>query len=94
MIWVFPEYQGQVAVRLGDFELMRQGLKTKTPGAWEVYDLSKDRAEARDLAASQPELIRQAEEILRREVSDNKTFPLAIPGVTAPRADPQPHTQP
>jgi arylsulfatase A len=81
MIWVFPEYQGQVAVRLGDFKLVRQGLKTKTPGAWEVYDLSKDSAEAHDLAVSHPELILQAEEILRREVSDNKTFPLAIPGV-------------
>ncbi len=31
MIWVFPEYQGQVAVRLGDFKLVRQKLKTKTP---------------------------------------------------------------
>ena len=32
MIWVFPEYGGQVAVRLGDFKVVRQGLKTKTPG--------------------------------------------------------------
>jgi len=81
MLWVFPEYQGQVAVRLGDFKLVRQGLQTKTPGAWEVYDLSKDRAEAHDIAASHAGLIRQAEEILRREVDENKVFPLTIPGL-------------
>jgi arylsulfatase A-like enzyme len=79
MLWVFPEYQGQVAVRLGDFKLVRQGLKTKTPGPWEVYDLSQDRAEANNLAASRGDLIRQAEDLLRREVSENLVFPVPIP---------------
>jgi len=83
MLWVFPEYQGQVAVRLGEFKLVRQGLKTKTPGPWEIYDLSTDPAEAHDLAALHAQLIRQAEEILRREVRENKTFPLIIPGVNS-----------
>lgn len=79
MLWVFPEYQGQIAVRLGDFKLVRQGLKTKTPGFWEVYDLSQDRAETNNLAATHAALIRQAEELLRREVSENKVFPVPIP---------------
>ena len=83
MVWVFPEYGGQVAVRTGEFKIVRQGLKTKTPGAWEVYDLSKDQAEATDLATQRTDLIQQAEEILRREVANNPIFPLAIPGVTA-----------
>lgn len=81
MIWIFPEYGGQVAERLGHFKLVRQGLKTNLPGAWEVYDLSKDHAEVHEIAASHAELIRQAEEILRREVDENKVFPLTIPGV-------------
>jgi arylsulfatase A-like enzyme len=83
MLWVFPEYGGQVAVQIGDFKLVRQNLKTKNPGPWEAYDLSKDRGEANDLAASRADLIDQAETILRREVNDNAIFPLAIPGVTA-----------
>lgn len=82
MLWVFPEYGGQVAVRIGDFKVVRQGLKTKAPGPWEVYDLSHDIAETKDLAATRADLIRQAEEILRREVAENTIFPLAIPGVT------------
>ncbi|MDP1797958.1 MAG: arylsulfatase [Planctomycetaceae bacterium] len=81
MLWVFPEYGGQVAVRLGDFKLVRQSLKTKMPGPWEVYDLSKDHAEAHDLAATRPDLIQQAEGVLRREVAPNTVFPLTIPGL-------------
>jgi arylsulfatase A-like enzyme len=83
MLWVFPEYGGQVAVRLGQFKLVRQGLKTQTPGPWEVYDLSRDRAEANNLAATQGDLIRQAEELLRREVSENQVFPVPLPGVNS-----------
>lgn len=84
MVWVFPEYGGQVAIRMGDFKVLRQKLKTKSPGAWEVYDLAHDPAETNDLAASRPELVAQAVEILRREVAENPVFPLPIPGVNAP----------
>jgi arylsulfatase A len=85
MIWVFPEYGGQVAVQIGDFKLVRQNLKTKMTGPWEVYDLSKDRSETNDLAASRADLIAQAEETLRHEVAENAIFPLQIPGVNAAR---------
>jgi arylsulfatase A len=83
MIWVYPEYGGQVAARLGDFKVLRRGLKTQSPGAWEVYDLSQDRGEANDLAAQRPDLIQQATELLEREVDENEVFPVPIPGVTA-----------
>ena len=81
MLWVFPEYGGQVAVRVGDFKLVRQNLKTQSPGAWEIYDLSRDQAETSDIVGTRPDLVSQAEEILRREVAENRVFPLAIPGV-------------
>ena len=84
MVWVFPGYRGQVAVRMGDFKVVRQRLSTKTPGPWEVYNLADDRAEANDLAAQHPEIIAKAKELLRREVADNPVFPLPIPGVNAP----------
>ncbi len=84
MVWVFPEYGGQVAVRLGDFKLVRQKLKTKMPGPWEVYDLSQDFSEAHDLSASRPDLIAQAEEVLRNEVDENLLFPVPLPGIDRP----------
>jgi arylsulfatase A-like enzyme len=79
MLWIFPEYGGQIAVRLGPMKLVRQNLKTPRPGPWEVYHLEDDPSETRDLAATSPELIRQAEALLEREVSPNPTFPLPIP---------------
>ena len=82
MVWVFPAYGGQLAVRIGDFKIVRQGLNTKKPGPWEVYDIASDRSESKNLADERPELIRETEEILRREVAENARFPIAIPGVT------------
>lgn len=81
MVWVFPESGGQVAVRIGDFKVVRQGLRTKEPGAWEVYDLSQDRSESKDLAAAKTEIVAQAIAILKHEVDPNEIFPLVIPGV-------------
>jgi arylsulfatase A len=81
MLWVFPEYGGQVAVRIGPMKLVRQNLKTKTPGPWEVYDLDQDPGESKDLAATQRDLIKQAEAVLLREVNANPVFPLPIPNI-------------
>lgn len=76
MIWVFPEYTGQVAVRIGDFKVIRQGLKTKKPKAWEVYNLRLDRSEQNNVADQHEELILQATEILEAETNDNRIFPM------------------
>jgi methionine synthase II (cobalamin-independent) len=84
MVWVFPEYGGQVAVRIGDFKVVRQNLKTQTPGPWEVYDLSVDRGESLVIAQSRADIIAQAVQILQREVATNDRFPLSIP-VVIPR---------
>ncbi len=81
MIWVFPEYGGQVAVRIGNRKAVRQGLKTKTPGEWEVYNIESDRAEEHDIAGTESAFIKAVVEVLRREVGDSKYFPLSIPGV-------------
>ena len=83
MVWVFPEYGGQVAVQLGDLKAVRRGLSTPKPGAWEVYDLAQDPSESRDLAPARPDIIRTAEDVLRRELQPNALFPVAVPGLTA-----------
>ncbi len=82
MVWVFTEYGGQVAVRIGNFKVIRQGLKTQRPGPWEVYDLASDRAEKHNVAAQRSDVIQQAKSILRAEVDENPIFPLTIPELT------------
>jgi arylsulfatase len=47
---LFWEHEGNAAVRVGDWKLVRFGRK----GAWELYDLKTDRTELHDLAAAQP----------------------------------------
>lgn len=79
-MWVFPEYGGHVAVRMGDMKAVRTNLnRPKQVQPWEVYDLGQDPHEANDLAATRPEVIQAAEVILRREMSDNPVFPVKLP---------------
>ncbi len=82
MVWVYPEYGGQVCVRLGSLKVLRRGLKTDAPGGWEVYDIVNDPREEHNLAGERPEAIRKAVEILRAQTNENPVFPLAIPGVS------------
>jgi hypothetical protein len=67
---------------MGDYKVVRQGLKTKKPGPWEVYDLNADPGESHDLSKEHPEVIEKAVTILRQEVGANDVFPMAIPDVT------------
>jgi arylsulfatase A-like enzyme len=82
MLWVFSEYGGQIAVRIGDFKVIRQNVKTKRPGAWEVYDLRNDPGETKDLAAERTDVVQQAIEVLSKEVSENAVFPLTLPDLS------------
>jgi arylsulfatase A-like enzyme len=79
LVWVFPEYGGQVAVRMGNLKVLRRGLHTKQIGAWEVYDLANDPGENNDLAKTSPEIIAKAQAILKRETGENPVFPVRIP---------------
>jgi len=52
---LFWEHEGNAAVRVGDWKLVRLGRT----GAWELYDLKADRTELHDLAAAQPKRAEQ-----------------------------------
>jgi arylsulfatase A-like enzyme len=76
MVWVFPEYSGQVALRWNDYKLVRRGLATKNPTGWELYDVSKDPSESDDLSGQFPELVEQGVKILREQTDANEIFPV------------------
>lgn len=78
MVWVFPEYGGQVAVRDGDYKLVRKDLKKKKQGDWELYNIASDLHESHDLAADEPDRVQALVDILRSQTDDNQTFPLSF----------------
>jgi arylsulfatase len=49
---MFWEHEGNAAVRIGIWKLVRD-----YPGAWELYDMEMDRTELHDLAGSHPERV-------------------------------------
>lgn len=49
---LFWEHEGNAAVRVGKWKLVRQ-----YPKAWELYDMEADRTEMRDLAAEHPDRV-------------------------------------
>ena len=52
---IFWEHEGNRALRVGDWKLVAKGPQ----GAWELYDMSKDRTELHDLAETQPDRVKQ-----------------------------------
>jgi arylsulfatase A-like enzyme len=81
MLWVYPEYGGQMAIRLGDMKAVQRNLKNKPshPSAWEVYDLAADPGEQTNLASKRQDVIEQAVEVLSRETDENHVFPMPPP---------------
>lgn len=71
MVWEFHGYGGQLAVMDGKWKAVRQSVKRKKPGAWELYDLEADRAESRDLAGDHPEVVKRLEEAFRADRTPN-----------------------
>jgi arylsulfatase A-like enzyme len=52
---IYWEHEGNRAVRMGQWKLVAKG----PGGAWELYDISRDRTELDDLAAREPERVKQ-----------------------------------
>jgi len=54
---LFWEHEGNRAVRDNNWKLV-----SVSGGLWELYDLSTDRVESKDLAAQRPERVKELEE--------------------------------
>lgn len=75
MVWIFPEYSGQAAVRWGDYKAVRMNLD-KGPSSWEIFNIVQDPKETQNIAEAKPELKTQLKAILEAEWGENKIFPV------------------
>ncbi len=68
--WEFHEGGFAQAVRLKNWKAVRKGFN----GRIELYDLSKDAKETTNLAAKNPNVVRQIEEIMKREHVESENW--------------------
>jgi arylsulfatase len=68
-------HEGNRAVRVGDLKLV-----ASRDGAWELYDLRRDRAESNDLAARQPAKVRELERLWNRRLDEARALAAQAPG--------------
>jgi arylsulfatase len=79
LFWEYPEYGGQVAIRMGDYKVVRQHLKDKKEPTLELYNLKEDPSESNNIAEDHAEIIEKAAEIFKREHEDAATDRFRIP---------------
>ena len=78
MIWEFHGYRGQLAVMEGKWKAVRQNVRTKKPGPWELYDLDQDPAEATNLAQKHPAVLRRLEKAFLADRTVSARYPLKL----------------
>ena len=80
LFWEYPEYGGQVAIRMGDWKVIRRNLKSKkAKPTLELYNLKKDIREEYNIADLHPEIVKKAAEIFSKQHTNAKVERFRIP---------------
>ena len=89
LYWEFHENGGKTAVRTGNWKGIRLNVGKDPEGPIELYDLSTDIHEDRNVADEHPEIVREIAEIMRtaRIASTPKTAPAAKPSYGVRRTE-------
>lgn len=66
LYWEFPEYGGQLAVRLGNWKGIVLNI-TKGNMQWQLFDLASDIQEQHDVAGEHPDIIQKMKDIAKKE---------------------------
>ncbi|MCQ0110053.1 arylsulfatase [Zhouia amylolytica] len=80
LMWAYPEYGGQAAIRMDDWKLVRQHLKDQKAPTLELYNLGQDKAERYNVAQKYPDIVAKAVEIFdeQYEEPDLKVFSIPL----------------
>ncbi len=70
--YLYWEYVGNQAVRMGDWKAVRHGVNKEI----ELYNLKNDIGERNNVADKYPEVVKQIEEIMKNARTKSKLFPL------------------
>jgi arylsulfatase A len=75
LYWEFHELDGRQALLRNDWKLVRYHVFTPEKTTTELYNLKTDISEERNVAAENPELVKEMLEILKNSRNDSEVFP-------------------
>lgn len=75
LYWEFPSYGGQLAVRMGEWKAVRQGLKKNQDNPIQLYNLKNDIAEEIDVSKDHPEIVKAMKVIMDSARTQSEYFP-------------------
>jgi arylsulfatase A-like enzyme len=84
LLWEFHGYGGQQAVRIGNWKGVRVNLHEELRPL-ELYDLSVDEREGKNVASAHPEIVATMLALLERERRPSREFPFALLDRVIPR---------
>lgn len=75
----FPSSGGQQSIRIGDWKAIRQNMLPKKKGVQpdltiHLYNLASDPSETKDVAAEHPDVVTQAERLLREQHTPSEVY--------------------
>ncbi|QMU30430.1 arylsulfatase [Adhaeribacter radiodurans] len=76
LYWEFHEDGGRQAVRLGNWKGVRLNVKKDRHSPIQLYNLTVDPAEKKDISAAHPDVVKQIARIITREHIPNNDFQL------------------
>jgi arylsulfatase A len=65
LYWEFYENGGRIALRMGNWKAVRYNVSAFPETKTELYDLSNDQGETKNLAASHPDIVKKMEAIMK-----------------------------
>ena len=68
LYWEYPEYNGQVAVRMGKWKILWKNIKKGNTDV-ELYNLEEDFSESQNIAEKYQEVVEKLYEIIKKEHS-------------------------
>ena len=75
LYWEFSSYGGQQAIRMGKWKGVRKNLIKNPKGEIELYDLTADIGEAKNVAAENPEVVTELKKLLNESHTRSELFP-------------------
>ncbi|MBD8490783.1 arylsulfatase [Echinicola sp. CAU 1574] len=63
----YPEKRGQLAIRMGKWKGVKTDVAKNLESPWQLFDLESDRNEENDIAAQHPDILKQLDEIVKKE---------------------------